>query len=420
MPPTVAPLPPPARPSLLAPFRIRSFRFQWPADLSTSWAFEMEVLILSWYILTETQSVTLLTLFAALQYIGTLIAPVFGLMGDRIGHRTLLCAMRAFYGAMSALLMALALTGTLKPAAVFVIATLTGMVRQSDLVLRNALIGETIPPQIFMGAMSLSRTTSDSARVVGALAGAALFSALGIGGAYAGVFALYAMSFVLTLNVGGSRPRPAPDSGAPRPSPWRDLLTATTYVWSTPLLLVAFLVALLVNFCAFPMSNGLLPYVASEVYGTDQHGLSYLVASWAGGALMGSIALMRLGHVLPPARMMIVFCGAWFLALLGFAHAPTLVSAILILGLAGFVQSLSLVPLAVLMLREAEPEVRGRVMGMRMLAVYSLPFGLLAAGPLIERLGFAATGTLYALLGLACTAWIALRWRDHLWRREDT
>ncbi len=34
------------RVSALAPFRIRAFRFQWPADLTTSWAFEMETLIL--------------------------------------------------------------------------------------------------------------------------------------------------------------------------------------------------------------------------------------------------------------------------------------------------------------------------------------------------------------------------------------
>ena len=27
-----------ARPSALAPFRIRNYRFQWPADLLTSWA----------------------------------------------------------------------------------------------------------------------------------------------------------------------------------------------------------------------------------------------------------------------------------------------------------------------------------------------------------------------------------------------
>src|SRR5258705_6823591 len=57
----------PARPSALAPFRIRNYRFQWPADLLTSWAFEMETLILGWYVLVETGSVLLLTLFASLR-----------------------------------------------------------------------------------------------------------------------------------------------------------------------------------------------------------------------------------------------------------------------------------------------------------------------------------------------------------------
>jgi len=59
-------------------------------------------------------------------------------------------------------------------------------------------------------------------------------------------------------------------------------------------------------------------------------------------------------------------------------------------------------------------------MGMRMLAVYSLPFGLLASGPLIEWLGFAATATLYALFGLACTAAIAVYWRAYLWRGDGS
>ena len=36
---------------MLAPFSVRSFRFQWPADLATSWSFEMETLILGWYVL---------------------------------------------------------------------------------------------------------------------------------------------------------------------------------------------------------------------------------------------------------------------------------------------------------------------------------------------------------------------------------
>ena len=65
----------------LAPFRVRSFRFQWPADLLTSWAFEMEMLVLGWYVLVTSDSVILLTAFGALGFLGTLVSPVFGMLG---------------------------------------------------------------------------------------------------------------------------------------------------------------------------------------------------------------------------------------------------------------------------------------------------------------------------------------------------
>ena len=73
----------------------------------------METLILGWYVLVETQSVVLLTVFASLTYIGTLIAPMFGVVGDRIGHRDLLAMMRATYAVLAGTLMTLALTGYL-------------------------------------------------------------------------------------------------------------------------------------------------------------------------------------------------------------------------------------------------------------------------------------------------------------------
>ena len=91
-------------PAALAPFRIRSFRFQWPSDLLTSWAFEMEQLILGWYVLVETGSVVMLTIFGVLQFSGTLVAPMFGVAGDRLGHRNVLCCMRAAYTVLAAVL----------------------------------------------------------------------------------------------------------------------------------------------------------------------------------------------------------------------------------------------------------------------------------------------------------------------------
>ena len=70
---------------ILAPFRVRSFRFQWPADLLTSLAFEMETVILSWYVMVQTGSVLLLTVFGSLLFLGTLAAPMFGVLSDRLG-----------------------------------------------------------------------------------------------------------------------------------------------------------------------------------------------------------------------------------------------------------------------------------------------------------------------------------------------
>src|SRR2546429_3522511 len=163
-----------------APFRVRSFRFQWPADLLTSLAFEMETVILGWYVMVQTGSVLLLTAFGSLLLLGTLASPMFGVLGDRLGGRAVLMAMRVGYPRLAGFVLILTLTGRLTPGWVFVIATLAGLVRPNDQVLRNALIGETIPPQHLMGAVGLSRATMDSARVVGALAGAELSTVLGI------------------------------------------------------------------------------------------------------------------------------------------------------------------------------------------------------------------------------------------------
>ena len=57
---------------MASPFSVRSFRFQWPADLATSWAFEMEALILGWYVLSSTGSVQQLAALAALAWLGSL------------------------------------------------------------------------------------------------------------------------------------------------------------------------------------------------------------------------------------------------------------------------------------------------------------------------------------------------------------
>ena len=400
----------------LAPFQVRSFRFQWPADLLVSWAFEMETLILGWYVLVETGSVRLLVLFGALQYLGALIAPLFGVAGDRLGHRNLLCITRAIYAVLAGALMIFAVTGTLTPLYVFAIAALAGLLRPSDMMMRNTLIAQTMTPARLMGALGLSRITSDSARIAGALAGAGVVAAFGIGPAYAVILCLYAASFGLTLGIARVRTHGVA-AGAEAPwSTWGDLRHGLAYVRGKPELMATLSLAFLINVFAYPFVFGVLPYVAREVYGVGQPGLGTLVASFALGALVGSVALSVNRFALRPARTMLVSAGAWFLLTFAFAFIQNITAGAVVLALTGLAQSLCVTPLAAVMLRVTSDEFRGRVMGVRMLAVWGLPIGLLLSGPLIDGAGFTLTVSLYAAIGLAFTLWIAVRWRASLWR----
>ena len=413
---------------ILAPFRVRSYRFQWPADLLTSLAFEMETVILSWYVLVQTGSVLLLTIFASLYFLGTLAAPMFGALSDRLGARVMLTTMRTSYAGLAALLMLLALTGHLAPAWVFAVAPLVGILRPNDQVLRNILVGETIPPPHLMGALGLSRATMDSARVMGALVGAGLFTALGIGPAYVLVTWLYLASGALTLGV--ARRRFVPDPGAmPRAaaqgtasaasgvSRIGDVKEGLLHVWRTPALHGPMWLAFLLNSTAYPISGGLLPYVAKQVYRVDATGLGYLVASFSLGALLGSITMVATGGPRRPERSMLVYATFWYAVLLGFAFVETLGAGLVALFLAGLVQSVTMISMAAWLLAVAGDRFRGRVMGVRMLAVYGLPLGLMTSGALIGRIGYAPTVAALASVGLLFTLLAGITWRASLWHR---
>jgi MFS family permease len=407
----------------LAAFHVRSFRFQWSADLLTSWAFEMETLVLGWYVLVNTNSVLLLTVFASLQYLGTLASPMFGVLGDRLGARTMLCAMRATYGILAAFLALLMLTDLLGPMWVMIVATLAGIVRPNDLVMRNTLIGETIPSGHLMGAVGMSRATADSARVGGALAGAGLSTALGLSVTYLVITVFYVASLGLTFGV--ARRSPAPDPAAtlrgttlPGPSRWLDLKDGLLRVLRAPELFAMTLLAFLINLTAYPASSGLLPYVAKNVYHVQATGLGVLVASFALGGLLASIMTVLTGGPRHAERSTLVATVVWYGLVLAFGHARRLDVGLLALFLAGFVQNVAMIAMTAVLIASAGDGYRGRVMGVRMLAVYGLPLGLLASGVLIERVGYPVTISISAALGLLFTLLIGVRWRASLWHRR--
>jgi hypothetical protein len=118
------------------------------------------------------------------------------------------------------------------------------------------------------------------------------------------------------------------------------------------------------------------------------------------------------------ARVMLVSGAFWFVAILLFGQIQSVGVGLVLLFVTGFVQSFCLTPLAAVMLRASSEEMRSRVMGIRMLAIWGLPLGLVAAGPVIAGIGYAATTLIYAGIGLAATILIGHRWRSALWHRS--
>jgi predicted MFS family arabinose efflux permease len=315
--------------------------------------------------------------------------------------------------------MTLAFAGALNPVIVLVLVAFMGLIRPSDLGLRAALIADTMPPEQLTGAMGMSRITSDTARIAGALTGAGLFAWLGMGPTYIVIASFYAVSAFLTSQADSVHSKKATEpvtaAVTGRVSAWNDLREGIVHIWNTPSLMAIIWLVLLFNFTAFPLTNALLPYVAREIYHVDQAGLSYLIASIAFGAMLGGVLMSRVSAFSQLPRLLIAAAVAWHALLLIFAQMQSLTGGVVMLMITGVFQSLAMVSLTVILVRESGQRFRGRIMGVRMMAIYSLPVGLLIAGKLIEHIGFTATATLYAALGLACTIIIALYWREHMW-----
>jgi MFS family permease len=402
------------RPAALAPFGVRSFRFQWAADLTTSWAFEIEALILGWYILVETKSVMLLVTYGALQYCGALISPFFGLAGDRVGYRKIFIATRAIYSLLALSYCVLIFSGALNPLLALCLATVCGALRPSDNLLRNALIAQTLPATQLTGGLGISRLTYDSAKIAGALTGVGVVALFGMGWAYVLVLVMYFSSFLLTFGI-DLKGKGGISIIQTERSVWGELSESFVYAWKSPVLMGCICFAFLVNLLAYPFFLGLLPYVAKNIYELNQTGFGLLNACYSLGGLLGSVALATNRYALGTVRAMIFATCLWFVVIFAFAQATSLLLGYPLLLAAGFLQSLCLVPIASIMLRHTEPRFWGRMMGIRMLAIWGLPAGLLLAGPLIDTLGFRWTAMVYAVAGLIATFAIIRRWRDDIW-----
>lgn len=395
--------------SILASFRVPSYRYLWFSDALTLWGFEMETLILGWFVLVETNSALMVGVVGALRFGGTLISPLLGVYVDRLSKRSVLLAMRVVFALVAVAMFAAASSGALMVWHALVAAAVAGLLRPPEMVVRQSLIADAVPKAMLMNAMGFARITMDTSKIVGALAGAGAMAAFGIANAYLIIGAMYVGSLLLSLRIVS-----AARLGTQVPtSALTELKAGVSHIVSSSTLSGVMVLAFLANLVAFPLSHGFLPIVARDAFGLDELGLAQLVVSTAAGALLGSV-LMGVLKSVRSERAMIVGLLLWQALLCAFALTSSLFWAHVLLFLSGLASSIAMISMSVSLMNHAHADFRGRVMGVRMLAVYGMPVGLLLGGALFEWLDVSATLLLFGLVGLALFALEAVRGRAYL------
>jgi MFS family permease len=328
-----------------------------------------------------------------------------GLIADRLSKRKILLTTQSLNAVATAALAAITLAGAVRAADVYAFALVSGLIYAFDAPARQAFVAEVVPAGQLRAAISLNSAMFQSTRLIGPAIASLLIANVGTGWAFAANAFCY-----LGPTAGLLRLRPA--DLVPAPAALRSpgaLRTAVRYLRSRPdIAWTIFLVGMFGTFgLNFPI---VLTAMAKSAFGGDAstYGLFNIVL--AIGSATG--ALLAGAGSRPKTRRIMIAAAVFGLLQATAAFAPdmTLFLALLCaMGLANLMFQAwanSFVQLAV------DPELRGRVMGVYMLALIGgTPIGAPLIGALTThygaRAGMAVCGAVPVLAVLIMTAVLA-------------
>jgi MFS family permease len=380
-----------ARRSTFDALRVRNFRIYVAGQAVASTGTWMQSVAQDWLVLQLTHSAAAVGITMSLQFAPMLLLGLHGgLLADRFPKRRVLAVTQTLNGLLGAGLAVLILTGNVDVTHVYLFALAGGLVFVVDNPTRQVFVNEVVPSRYVRNAIALNAAVFQTSRLVGPAIAALLIGSVGIGWAFAANAVCYLGPLVGLWLIRAADLVPAP-AAVREP---RQLRSALRYVLDRPhvgwtIVLVGIVGTFGLN---FPV---VLTVLADDTFsgGADLYGffqVALAIGSVAGALVAGSIA--RSGP-----RQLAIWAGAFGLAQAAVAVTPWL--GLFVVGLV----VMGVVNLAFQALANSSvqmwvaPEVRGRVMGLYMLAfVGGTPLGApiigwitTAAGP---RVGMAVCG----------------------------
>jgi len=361
----------------------------------------MQMVALSWLVYRLTGKATMLGLMTFCNLIPVfLLAPLGGLVADRVPLRRLLLTTQAVAMGLALGLALLTLTHQVRMWHLFLSALLLGTTNAFDNPARQVFVGETVPRADLMNGIALNSSMVTGARIAGPALAGVLVALVGEGWC----FFLNAVSYLAVI-AGLLAMTLPPRKPAPVQSQGRRLLEGFALVRRTvPIRSLLVLLGLL-SMLGTPYSV-LMPIFAAQVFHGGARTFGLLSATSGAGALAGALTLACRPHFHGLGRWVAASALGFGLALAGFAYSRSLWLALPLLLLAGFCYMVEMAATNTLLQMMVPDGFRGRVMSIyAMMFLGMAPLGGLLAGGLAHRLGAPLT---VALGGAGCVAGAAI------------
>ncbi|MBM3941317.1 MAG: MFS transporter [SAR202 cluster bacterium] len=388
----------------LAILRQRNFGLVWLSTSLAAMGSQMETLVLGWYVLTLTDSPFLVGLLGAARLGLNFLALFAGTIADHVSRQSLLTAVEYVMAALGLIMLGLILSGTLEVWHIFALTLVGGLVRMFQTPSAQSLVADTLAPERIANGAALTTMGRNLATIVGPLAGGVLFEASGAEGAYFAIVLLYVMSGFAALLVRASRTASAKDRGSVLGS----TLQGLKYVKGEQVLWATLLVAVIANLTGWPLHTNLMPIFARDVLDTGAAGLGMLMSAFGVGALGGSMVLAWVRNLRYAGRLLLVAIVLWHATMVAFAASTFIPLSLGILVFTGAAFSATQVLMLTVLLQTAPPDYRGRVMGLRVLAIYGHALGSVSSGAVAGAWGAPWAAQINAVVGVALVGSLAL------------
>jgi predicted MFS family arabinose efflux permease len=365
---------------------------------------QMEAVVLGWFILELTDSPFLVGLISAARMAFNILALFAGAIADRLPRQRILATVEFTMASLGLVMLILILSRLLEVWHIFVIAMVAGMVRVFQMPSAQSLIADTLPPDRIGNGVAFNVVGMNVAMLIGPLIGGVLFKDFGPQGAFTAIAALYFTSGWSALLIR------VPRSATPhqRESVFRTLIGGFRHARGEQVLWATLLLALVVESSGWTFHTTLMPIFARDVLGTDSVGLGLLLFTFGIGAVAGSLGLALFHNQRQVGKSMIGAVVLWHASILVFAASDSLnwSMAILVVTGAGFASTRVFILSA--LLRTAQSEYRGRVMGLRSLAIYAFALGSMTSGAMAGIWGAPSAANFVGVMGIALVLLLAI------------